>query len=227
MASVTPPPLATVPPPPPANVPKQAGSSQVTTCSSYQPPLSSLPPPPPLAAVPSPPPANVPKPAETSQMLSSSSYQPPLPSVPLSAIEVVSPKDSASRSIPIGSSPQTAPTAVMTASWITSQLPLVDVLPTHIPVVPSVVNYNEQVQHVVVPTVRGGSSPSMKKSWERRKGEHHARPSMHSFTNQYLWKPSPSAEVTRNESWRGVYWEHLDVHRYIARRYRGKPPPIE
>lgn len=30
-----------------------------------------------------------------------------------------------------------------------------------------------------------------------------------------------------NSSWRGVHWQHTDVHRYIARRYFGSPPPTE
>lgn len=34
-----------------------------------------------------------------------------------------------------------------------------------------------------------------------------------------------SAKAKSN--WRETYWKHVDVHRYVARRYFGAPPPLE
>ncbi|CAD2217724.1 hypothetical protein ADEAN_000520400 [Angomonas deanei] len=70
------------------------------------------------------------------------------------------------------------------------------------------------------------------------------------WRNQYDLQPSPSASVhfrsrtiasnaacsstyvpnkrpAAEESWRGLQWRHTDVHRYVARRYFGNPPPAE
>ncbi|CCW66219.1 unnamed protein product [Phytomonas sp. Hart1] len=65
------------------------------------------------------------------------------------------------------------------------------------------------------------------------------------WENLYDLRPSPSATFhhidpestcgselfightrirSSDEKWRGVYWKHVDVHRYIARHYFGEPP---
>ncbi|KAG5495085.1 hypothetical protein JKF63_02138 [Porcisia hertigi] len=42
------------------------------------------------------------------------------------------------------------------------------------------------------------------------------------------WTPNTVINSAKAKSnWRETYWKHVDVHRYVARRYFGVPPPLE
>ncbi|GET91869.1 hypothetical protein, conserved [Leishmania tarentolae] len=42
------------------------------------------------------------------------------------------------------------------------------------------------------------------------------------------WTSNAVINSTKTKSnWRETYWKHVDVHRYVARRYFGSPPLLE
>ncbi|RNF09823.1 uncharacterized protein Tco025E_06930 [Trypanosoma conorhini] len=193
---------AALPPsiPPVETPPLAVGSTRLTASSGYQPPLpASVPPPSPPPPVPSP-------------TATFSTTQPPVPALATTAVAPVV-KDASKGPGPI---PGTATTS-----------PSIAVLPTYIPVVPPVVRYNEETQHISAPPLPGAPTQAVVSLRERCGKEHRTRLRMQPLDNRYLWRPAPTSESIASESWRGIYWKHVDVHRYVARRYRGNPPPIE
>ncbi|PBJ71819.1 hypothetical protein TcG_01228 [Trypanosoma cruzi] len=110
---------------------------------------------------------------------------------------------------------------------VATSAPTLEVLPTCIPVVPSVLWYNKQIQHISAKPSCGAVSEAVSSLRVRHSDEHRAIPSMYPPKNRYLWQTAPSSENIASESWRGTYWKYVDVHRYIARRYCGNPPPKE
>ncbi|KEG07533.1 hypothetical protein DQ04_09521020 [Trypanosoma grayi] len=214
-----PPPAATVPPQPAAKVPASSGTFQVTLSNSYQP---VLPPVPPMVSSAATPMTALPVvPSGPPLLQSSASVPPPVVGAVLPQVSMPTAAPPAPVSVPTAT---TAPGNVLVAA---AASPAFDVVPPHIPVVPHVVWYNEQIQHVAVPPARVAPSKDVRSLRELRGKGNQMKPSLRTFANRYLWQPAPSAEITAREPWRGVYWQHVDVHRYIARRYCGNPPPIE
>lgn len=100
------------------------------------------------------------------------------------------------------------------------------------------------------PTLRkkGCMAPVPKGKHSKKKSEPQ-QPPLSTLPNRYDFQLSPSthlhhthplanyaatsstrgatSERRSDEAWRGVYWQGVDVHRYIARQYFGVPPPIE
>ncbi|CAJ1035158.1 hypothetical protein Q4I32_007019 [Leishmania shawi] len=49
-------------------------------------------------------------------------------------------------------------------------------------------------------------------------------------TSSTRWQWTSNAVINSPKpmsNWRKTYWQHVDVHRYVARRYFGAPPPLE
>ncbi|ESL11848.1 hypothetical protein TRSC58_00393 [Trypanosoma rangeli SC58] len=178
-------------------------------------------------------------PVGVTRVTSSNGYQPPLPasvpppkpppsvSSPIAALSVIQPQSNTLQATTVAPVlPKTVKEPEL-VPVITTSAPPIEFLPTYIPVVSSVVWCNERTQHISVPPLRGAPSRAAISLRERSCKEHRTRQCIQPLNNKYLWRPAPTKETTALEPWRGVYWKHVDVHRYIARWYRGNPPPIE
>ncbi|RNF03218.1 hypothetical protein TraAM80_05898 [Trypanosoma rangeli] len=176
------------------------GVTRVTASNGYQPPL----------------PASVPPPKP-----------PPSVSSPIAALSVIQPQSHALETTTVAPVLLKKTKEPGLVPVIATSPPSIEFLPTYIPVVPSAVWYNEQTQHISVPPVRGVPSHAVTSLRERSCKEHRTGLCIQPVNNKYLWRPAPTKETIASEPWRGVYWKHVDVHRYIARRYCSSPPPIE
>ncbi|EAN94574.1 hypothetical protein C3747_7g505 [Trypanosoma cruzi] len=187
-------------PPPVEKFPVPTGTTRVTAGSSYPSQL----------------PASVPIPQKKSSVS--------LPTAAFVAQQTQGPTLATTTAAPVLKSQFTQPLVVPV---VATSAPTLEVLPTCIPVVPSVLWYNKQIQHISAKPSCGAVSEAVSSLRVRHSDEHRASPSMYPPKNRYLWQPAPLSENIASESWRGTYWKYVDVHRYIARRYCGNPPPKE
>ncbi|KPI85242.1 hypothetical protein ABL78_5695 [Leptomonas seymouri] len=121
--------------------------------------------------------------------------------------------------------------------------------PSHTVVAPHVVFQGKEQEVVVMPLrpvppkKKTGKSATAKKRPSSTSPAASTTAASGVWYNEYDLRPSPScnpayqqrhavatraagASSTRQE-WRRAYFQNVDVHRYIARRYFGEPPPME
>ncbi|KAG5494312.1 hypothetical protein GH5_02325 [Leishmania sp. Ghana 2012 LV757] len=238
-----PPPPAAVPPPPPGRPVVEVAPSCPDSTTAPFPPVS-------FAASPLPrtlPDAPTPPPAPVAAAACASELPPPASGVHQSPTVAAAATLRAVQS----AMPASSPTPITTTSHIVQdpmhgsrpRLPT----PTVSVIAPHVVFQGQEQMVVVsplapVPPGEGKKVPSP------------AVGSAGNWYNRYDLQPSPSAgfaqhcgsgplvtSTTRQQwtssavinsakpksNWRETYWQHVDVHRYVARRYFGAPPPLE
>ncbi|SCU69828.1 Cornifin (SPRR) family, putative [Trypanosoma equiperdum] len=104
-------------------------------------------------------------------------------------------------------------------------VPQLDAVPARSVILPTAVWFDDRLERVVVPRVNATSS--VPKGLQEEGSRQRLKPSFKRVKDKYLWRLPPSKEGIASELWRGVYWKHVDVHRYVSRRYFGGPPPVE
>lgn len=224
-----PPPPSSIPPPPCVPVPSNAAGAPVAPTQPA--PL------PPASAPASLPPASVPAPLAA-----------PLPTPGTAATGAAAP--AAGLALPAPSPTAVAATAQIVQETLRELRPHLPP-PTRTVIAPHVLYQGKQQQVDVsplgpVPARKGKKSaaapPEPRVVWHNR---YHLQPSPSSpaarFSNCHAHTDCAATSSTRKQwtaqcivnstkaksDWRGAYWQHVDVHRYIARRYFGEPPPVE
>ncbi|CAJ1992110.1 hypothetical protein conserved [Leishmania donovani] len=245
---VPPPPVVSVPPPPPPVHPvvQAVPSSAATTAAPLPLVSSSAPPPRPT------PDAQAPLPAPASATTGASTLPLPSPSVSQSATVAAAaiPQGTAQPTLSASS-----PAAVAATDHIVQEAmrelrpyllsPMLTVLAPHL-----VFQGNEQRWVVPplgpVPLSKRKKAPSAAVasagSWHNRydlqpspsfdaaqhDGSEPLVTSAATSSTRRQWTSNAVINSAKAKSnWRETYWKHVDVHRYVARRYFGAPPPLE
>ncbi|KAK7196927.1 hypothetical protein NESM_000635000 [Novymonas esmeraldas] len=238
-----PPPTMVVTPLPPAPPPPPHAVAAVVVPSS----VAAPPPPPPASVVPlaAVAPASAPPPPVP---VTAQGVVPPAPTPAAATAAVVSEK-AASPPLPTPSPAAVAATARVVRETMRELRPHLPP-PAHVVIAPHVV-FQGKVQHVVVPplaavppgrTTKSATVADVADVWFNRYDlqpspstgvaqNHGSHPlSMYAATSstRRQWTSDEAVNSAKSKSsWRGAYWQHVDVHRYVARRYFGAPPPVE
>ncbi|KAG5493547.1 hypothetical protein JIQ42_01918 [Leishmania sp. Namibia] len=242
--SAPPPPPAAVPPPPPGRPVVEVVPSCPDSTTAPLPPVS-------FAASPLPrtiPDAPTLPPAPVAAAACASELPPSAPGVHQSptVAAAATPQRAVQSALPASSPTANASTSHIVQDPIPGSRPRL-LTPTVSVIAPHVVFQGQEQMVVVSPLAPVPPS-------ERKKVPSPPVGSAGNWYNRYDLQPSPSTgfaqhcgsgplvtSTTRQQwtssavinsvkpksNWRETYWQHVDVHRYVARRYFGAPPPLE